>query len=121
MIDDPQKDETLEALFKATRDNPAQPRADFVARLMADADANTPTKSAISSPKKASPWTRLAQNWLPASGLTAATVLGVWIGMLLPETQIADTWLTDDANEVDLTAFLPGADLGEFTDPEADG
>lgn len=121
MVDEPQKDEALEALFNAAQANPAAPRPEFVARLMADADANAMRKTATPSSKARSRWTRLTQNWLPASGLTAATVLGLWIGILLPETQIADTWLTDGANDVDLTAFLPGADLGEFTDPEVDG
>ncbi len=121
MVDDPNNEETLEALFKASRDNPVEPGPDFMARLIADADANAPKMGATPSPKKVSHWARPAQNWLAASGLTAATVLGVWIGILLPETQIADIWLTGDANEIDLTAFLPGADLSQFTDPEADG
>jgi hypothetical protein len=121
MVDDPQKDVALEALFNAAQANPAAPRAEFVARLMADADASVTTKTAKHSPKTVPLWTRLTQNWLPASGLTAATVLGLWIGILLPETQIAETWLADDASDVDLTAFLPGADLSEFTDPEGGG
>ena len=121
MTDDPNSNEALEALFKAGRDNPAEPDADFVARLVADADAALASSTAMSSPSSISPWARRVQNWLPVSGLTAATVLGIWIGILLPETQIADTWLTGDASELDLAAFLPGADLSQFTDPETDG
>ena len=121
MIDDPQKDETLEALFKAARDNPADLRAEFVARLIADADNAALAPEAIPSPQKNSRWARFANNWLPASGLTAATVLGVWIGTMLPDTRFADAWLTNDATDVDLTAFLPGSDLSQFADLEADG
>ena len=121
MTDDPNKDESLDALFKAARDNPVGPRPDFVARLIADADASVSTQAAAPTPAKNSRWKRFAQYWIPASGLTAATVLGVWIGILLPETQIADTWLTDDANDVDLAAFLPGADLSQFSDLGTDG
>ena len=121
MTDDPNKDEALDALFKAARDNPAGPRPDFVARLIADANANVSTQAAAPPPAKKLRWKRFAQYLIPASGLTAATVLGVWIGILLPETQIATEWLSNDANDVDLTAFLPGADLSQFTDPETDG
>ncbi|MGI9393617.1 MAG: hypothetical protein ACR2OY_03125 [Boseongicola sp.] len=121
MTDDPHNDETLEALFKAARDNPAEPHPDFIGRLMGDADSVVSSQVATSSPRKNIVWTGLAQIWLPASGLTTVAVLGVWIGLLLPGSQIADSWLTNDASDVDLTAFLPGADLSQFTDPEADG
>ncbi|MEK6217419.1 MAG: hypothetical protein N2B03_09420, partial [Boseongicola sp.] len=90
-------------------------------RLIADADANVSTQTVALTALKSPRWAHFAQYWIPASGLTAATVLGVWIGMLLPETQIADEWLSNDAGDVDLTAFLPGADLSQFTDPESDG
>ena len=121
MIDDPNTGQALDKMFRAAQENPVAPNADFVARLIADADANTPAQPKAASPAGNSLWTRLSRNWLPASGLTAATVLGLWIGVLLPNTQIAEAWLTDDGNDVDLTAFLPGADLSRFSDPEIDG
>jgi len=40
---------------------------------------------------------------------------------MLPDTRFADAWLTNDATDVDLTAFLPGSDLSQFADLEADG
>ena len=121
MIDDSENDRTLEALFKAARDNPVEPRPEFVARLIEDAEAISPSLAVPPSRSSNSLWMRITQNWLPASGLTAATVLGVWIGMMLPDTQVAEDWLTNDANDVDLTAFLPGVDLSEFAVLEADG
>ncbi len=121
MTDDPNKDEALDVLFKAARENPVAPHPEFVARLIADADANVSTQAVAPAALKIPRWSQIALYWIPASGLTAATVLGVWIGMLLPGTQIADEWLSDDAGDVDLTAFLPGADLSQFTDPESDG
>ncbi|MGI9391043.1 MAG: hypothetical protein ACR2O1_13375 [Boseongicola sp.] len=121
MIDDPKSDETLEALFKAARGNPVEPHPDFLGRLMEDADSVVSSQVAASSPRGNTGWTKFAQMWLPASGLTAAAALGVWIGLLLPDSQIADAWLTNESSKVDLTAFLPGADLSQFADPEADG
>jgi hypothetical protein len=121
MTDDLNDEEALDVLFKAARDNSVAPRHDFIARLNADADANVSTQAVPPEAQKTPLWAQFAQYWIPASGLTAATVLGVWIGMLLPETQIAAEWLSDDASDVNLTAFLPGADLSQFTDPESDG
>ena len=121
MIDDPENDKTLEALFKAARDNPVEPRPEFVARLIEDAEAVAPARTAAPSPSNDSLWMRVTRNWLPASGLTAATVLGVWIGLMLPETQVAEDWLVNQANDIDLAVFLPGVDLGQFADLEADG
>lgn len=121
MIDDPKKNEALEALFKAARNNPNEPRPEFIERLIKDADAIAPASATGQSPLETSRWNRFTRNWLPASGLTAAAVLGVWIGLMLPETQIADTWLTNDSSDLDLAAFLPGADLSQFADPETGG
>ena len=122
MTDDPQKKvDRLEPFFKAARENPETPDPEFVAKLMADVDANFQPRAAVSPPAKTGFWPRITQNWLPASGLTAATAFGLWIGILLPDTQIADAWLTGNASDVDLAVFLPGVDLSQFFDPETDG
>ncbi|QMU56889.1 MAG: hypothetical protein GKR98_00895 [Boseongicola sp.] len=117
-------DDALDAMFGAARSNSPDLGTDFMARLMVDAEvAVAPPRQVLSSEQVKGPsfWSRLAATWLPASGLTAATVMGVWIGLALPESQLADSFLTGTTTEIDLSSFLPGADLSQFTALEVDG
>ncbi len=115
----------LEPLFEAARANALEPSPDFMARLMNDAEAGAALNAAPpeTAPPTAHPGvlTRLVRALLPVSGLTAATAAGVWIGVGLPDTDIASALLFGADSEVDLSAFLPASDLSQFSTTEVDG
>jgi hypothetical protein len=55
--------------------------------------------------------------FLPASGLAASAIAGVWIGFALPDTDFAATYLdATSTSEIDLDAFLPGAGFSSLAD-----
>lgn len=101
-------DPELETFFAAGRAKAPQPSDDFLARLQADADAAVPKPDTVSTPKP-EPAFGWLKGFLTASGLSGAAVLGVWIGLVSPETVTDLAGLTDDT--VALYTFLPGADL----------
>ena len=106
MTDDRRDDDALDALLGAACAQPPEPTDDFMARLMADADAAMPRPVPVATPV-AKPWFRDLKAWFAASGLSGAAVLGMWIGFVMPET--VNTLTVSD--EVALYSFLPGADL----------
>ena len=105
-------DEALDALFAAGKAVRPELDADFMARLMADADRAMPKPEppvASKPPKK---------NWLAglftASGLSGAALAGVWIGFAMPET--LDGFSAEADATIALSSFLPGSDLGSVFD-----
>jgi len=83
-----EEDALLDGLFAAAKDDPAMaPTADFMARVLADAEAAMPEPAVIAAPVKAAPVPWMAKlvallgGWQSVSGLAAATVAGVWIGV----------------------------------------
>lgn len=109
MDKDRQDDAALEALFSAARADEPEVSDDFMARLMADADAALTKKDALASPAPATLFLGGLKGLFAASGLSGAAVLGLWIGFAMPETIGVWTATTDEA--VALYTFLPGADL----------
>lgn len=112
MVDKAPGDDALDALFHAERARSIEPTPDFMARLEADVDAAMPRPVPLvrTAPRR--------PNWLAglftASGLSGATLAGIWIGFAMPES--LDTFSLTAENSVELTAFLPGADMGSLFD-----
>ncbi|MEO9823439.1 MAG: hypothetical protein ABJF50_03355 [Paracoccaceae bacterium] len=115
MDNDPRQDQALAALFSAAKDNAPTPTPDFMERLACDADAALP-KYETSAPAPAPSILSSLKGLFAASGLTVAAALGVWIGLVMPETlnTLVDGFAVDDT--VSLSAFLPGADLAALSE-----
>ncbi len=112
MTDDPRDDAALDALFQAERTRRFEPTPDFMARLEADADAALPRS--VSHPQPVLRRTSWLAGVFTASGLSGATLAGIWLGFAMPESFDAFSLLADSS--VELTAFLPGADMGSLFD-----
>ena len=86
-------DDFLEDLFARAQKTDATPQDDLVARVLADADAvQTGLRSQPSRPASPGLWVRMLDvlgGWPAVSGLAAATVAGVWIGVA-PPAPVAD-------------------------------
>ena len=123
MTNDAKDDPALETLFQSARDEAPGLNPDFLARLVSDADASienlaVPPVSAVSEQGF---WSRIANVFVPVSGLAAATLAGVWIGFQVPSSEFTDGLAFTDSTEFDVSAFLPAAALSGFSDLESDG
>lgn len=100
------EDAALDLMFEAARSQSPRLKPDFLARLEADAlaEAEALTPRPVAKPAAPSLWDRLLP-LVTASGLTATTALGVWIGLAMPDT--LNTLLLQDAT---LTSWLPTDD-----------
>lgn len=99
----------LERLFDACEAVGPAPSEDFLARLVADAEALLPPPPLRDRPRE--PGFGWLARFFAASGLSGAAALGVWLGFVMPDvvgTMAADLAGDDSAL---LTTFLPGADL----------
>lgn len=81
-------DALLDMVFAAAKEDPAaMPTPDFMARVLADAEAARPAPAPIAPPVEtprlsvAAKFVALLGGWQSVSGLAAATVAGVWIGV----------------------------------------
>ena len=85
------EDAWLESHFRAERDNPAEPGADLLARVMADATAAQAGFARAGAGRPAPRRRALADivralgGWPAAAGLSAATLAGLWIGIAAPD------------------------------------
>lgn len=115
MDNDTRQDQALDALFNAAKDDAPTPTPDFLARLASDADAALP-KLEMPAPSSAPSILANLKGLFAVSGLTSAAALGVWIGLVMPETltMLTDGYATDET--VSLSAFLPGADLAALSE-----
>jgi hypothetical protein len=114
-------DEFLDDLFARAHKTEATPQDDLVARVLADADAVQAGFRV--SPATAAPaglWVRMLDvlgGWPAVSGLAAATVAGVWIGVAPPasvEDMTAE--LLGTTVSVPLVPYDLGLSSGEFAD-----
>ena len=122
MMDNDKDDDALEALFAAGRTSDAAPSPDFIARLQADAaTVIAAEQKRVESPAQPqSGFAHFLRLLMPASGLAAATVAGVWIGFTYPAEDFADT-LTGTTSEFDIGALLPGTTMNGFFDTGDEG
>lgn len=102
-------DAALDALFDAAKADAPAPSDAFLARLNADAEAARPVP-APAMPRYPEPtvFERL-KGWFAVSGLSGAAALGVWIGFAMPDVVMTVAPLSDEV--IELSAYLPGADL----------
>lgn len=116
-------DDFLDALFAQARKDEARPDDALTARILADAD-DVQAGFASAQPARpagASLWARLLDGlggWPAVSGLAAATVAGVWIGVA-PPASVAD--VTANFFGEELTVPLVPSDLGFDAGAFADG
>lgn len=122
MVNGTEEDKALELLFGAARRKAESPSPDFMARLNADVE-NLVVEPEIGTHTKAQPaesvWSRFVSVWIPASGLTAATAIGILIGVTVPSAEFASGILTAADYEID--TFLPGAGFSSVSSLETDG
>ena len=106
------EDDDLEALFAQTRRQDA-PSADLLARVEADARALQPKVRAVAASPAAPPratigfWREIAAvigGWRATGGLSAAVLLGFWLGLSDP------SGLLVPAGGLDSVDLMPGAD-----------
>lgn len=115
-------DDFLDALFAQARDEEVQPDDALLARVLADADEVQAGFASVQTahPVTGSFWARLLDGlggWPAVSGLAAATVAGIWIGVA-PPASVADVTATFFGEEltVPLVASDLGLDAGAFAD-----
>lgn len=114
MMNDP-NDEMLGRLFAEARNVAPEPSDALMARVLADAVPPMPAPQLIPGL-----WVRLLDavgGWPAVSGLAAATVAGIWIGVA-PPTSVQDITATLIGDEVSVSLFPTdfGFDGGTFAD-----
>lgn len=90
------KEFELDALFDPARAENPTPSDDLMARVLADAVAMQPKTEAIAHPKPQSAWAGfwdMFGGWPALSGVAAAGVAGLWLGVTPPASV---EQLTDD-------------------------
>lgn len=87
------KDETgLDALFAAARDEAPMPSGDFMTRLQAQALAEMPQAGArVAEPGFFAQLREALGGWKGASGLAAASLVGLWLG-ISPPAAVSEYW-----------------------------
>jgi len=113
-------DDMLDDLFAQARSIDAKPSHAFLARVLADADG---VQAAMRPKQAAVPgglWTRMLDalgGWPAVSGLAAATIAGVWIGVAPPSSmQDLTASLIGDEVSVDFFATDFAFDTGALAD-----
>jgi hypothetical protein len=84
----PNKD-TLDDLFAASRAHQPAPGNDLMARVLADAAGIQTGFATAAVPAQPGLWARMMDaigGWPAVSGLAAATVAGVWVGVAPPNS-----------------------------------
>ncbi len=115
-----QNDEILEDLFAQAREQDPHPSDALLARVLADADD---VQAGMQPALIATPnglWGRILDalgGWPAVSGLAAATVAGVWIGVAPPSSvQDLTASLVGDEISIDLFATEFAFDTGVSVD-----
>ena len=123
MTNEDKSDLALEAMFQSAREGAGELEPAFLARLTLDADTAISELAVESGAQIETPslWARITAALVPASGLAAATLAGVWIGFQVPSTALADGLTFDDTADFDVSAFLPAVALSGFSEEEVDG
>jgi len=78
--------EAVESFFAAAKDSELAPSTDLMARVLADAEALQPVVAAVSAPKQ-NAWAGFMDmigGWPALSGVAAAGVAGIWLGVAPP-------------------------------------
>ena len=111
-------DRMLDDLFAQARAQAPQPSDALMARVLADAAAqSTPVRSSVRQPGF---WARLSDTlggWPALGGLAAATVAGVWVG-IAPPASVEDLAASLIGDTVSVTLLSPDTifDAGDLAD-----
>lgn len=112
-------DDMLDDLLAQARSVTPAPSNDLMARVLADADAVQPAP-VVTPVSRAGLWPRLMDavgGWPAVSGLAAATVAGIWVGVA-PPASVSDLTATLIGDEVSISLFSTDLmlDEGVFSD-----
>ncbi len=109
----------LDSLFAQARTANPEPSDDLMARVLADADAVQPRPGVVPASGMGI-WARILDTlggWPAVSGLAAATVAGIWVGVA-PPTSVEDLTANLIGDEVSISLFSTDLmfEAGEFGD-----
>jgi hypothetical protein len=112
-------DDMLDDMFAQARAVTPAPSDDLMARVLADAAAVQPRNRPIAA-MRPTLWSRMSDavgGWPALSGLAAATVAGVWVG-IAPPAQVEDLTATLIGDEISISLFSTDLafDAGELID-----
>lgn len=116
---EPDKDtNALDILFSAGR-SAEKPSDEFLSRLMADATEAAAENVPVLARPTATDGPTFWQTWLPVSGLTAATLAGIWIGTVFPHSDLGSEFLTElSALDTTSDGFSPTFDVADFLEDD---
>lgn len=113
-------DDMLDDLFATARAGARTPGDDMTARVLADAQTEQDNFAPLSRAKPPSLWFMMKDalgGWPALSGLAAAMVAGVWIGVAPPNAvQDLTAGLLGDEVSVGLMPLSYGFETGAFID-----
>ncbi|WP_247227695.1 hypothetical protein [Yoonia sp. F2084L] len=112
-------DDMLDDLFAQARGVDPTPSNDLMTRVLTDADAVQP-KPVVRPDTRPGFWVRLVDavgGWPAVSGLAAATIAGLWVGVA-PPASVSDLTATLIGDEVSISLFSTELmlDEGVFSD-----
>lgn len=109
-------DDMLDEFFAQARETTSAPSDDLTARVLADAAAVQPATPATEMAQYGF-WARaldMIGGWPAVSGLAAATVAGIWVGVA-PPSSVEDLTATLIGDEVSISLFSTDLMLDEGT------
>lgn len=114
-------EDMLNEVFAQARAVDVSPSDDVMARILADAATVQDEFATRPMPEKAGLWDRMMDalgGWPAVSGLAAATVAGIWVGVA-PPTAIEDLTSSVIGDEINVSFF--SSDFGFDTEVLIDG
>ena len=99
-------DRLLASLFDEARSEDAELSDDLMARVLADASEYQPKTQSVTT-AKISIWEKLLSGvggWPALSGVTAAGVAGLWIGLTPPD--VVDDWVANALGNTTSVSFV---------------
>lgn len=112
-------DAALNALFADARAARPALEDDFMARLVADADAALPSAPAFApTPAPRSTFFQFLGGWPTVASMASCAVAGVWIGFAQPETLNMVAGYSSESETYDLASLLPGYGTSGFIEED---
>ncbi len=112
-------EDMLDDIFAQARAATPAPSDDLMARVLTDAEDVQPG-NLLGAAQRPSLWSRMSDaigGWPAVSGLAAATVAGVWVG-IAPPAQVEDLTASFIGDEISINLFSTDLafDAGELID-----
>ena len=113
-------DDMLDDIFASSRSAPCVPDEALTARVLADAQAIQAGFAATPLPEQPGLWSRILDalgGWPSVGGLATATIAGVWIGVVPPQSvsDITAAFLGDEVS-ISLVPVSYGFESGALAD-----